>query len=146
MSWTFYNSNGEALIQNAESEATQAEMEAETAVAHFVPPDLVKNSPGVAKVWANVVGTSTAPIRESYNCTFTDTGTGDYLLTCDDTDFATAHYAVVVSGRYNTNDGNQNKFRSPQARAVDTIRVTTTDADSNLQDHLDVMVACYGDQ
>ena len=51
MAWTFFNSSGEALVQHAESEATQAEMEAESAVAHFVPPDLVKNSPGVAKAW-----------------------------------------------------------------------------------------------
>ena len=29
--WTFYNSSGEALVQHAESEATQAEMEGETA-------------------------------------------------------------------------------------------------------------------
>ena len=54
MAWTFFNSSGEALVQHAESEATQAEMEAQTAVAKFVPPDLVKHSPGVAKVFCSV--------------------------------------------------------------------------------------------
>jgi hypothetical protein len=146
MGWTFYNSSGQQLRNTGTVLATQAEMETGTALTSFVTPGRTQNHPGVAKVWANIVGTGTAAIRESYNCTFTETGTGDYLLTFDDTDFATVNYAVVVSSRYNTNDGNQNKFRSPQARAVDTIRVTTTDADSNLQDHLDVMVACYGDQ
>jgi len=76
MSWTFYNSNGEALVQHAESEATQAEMEAETAGPKFVPPDLVGNSPGVAKVLASVAGDG-ASYLSSYNLdAITDTATG----------------------------------------------------------------------
>ena len=61
MGWTFYNSNGEALVQHAESEATKAEMEAETAGAKFVPPDLVRNSPGVAKAWVRWEQTGALP-------------------------------------------------------------------------------------
>ena len=94
MPWTFYNSSGEALVQHAESEATQAEMEAETAVAHFVPPDLVKNSPGVAKGWCRI---TTAGVLESPShnvASITDTGTGDRTIVWD-TDFSTSVYTVA---------------------------------------------------
>ena len=94
MAWTFYNSNGEALIQNAESEATQAEMEAETAVAHFVPPDLVKNSPGVAKGYVRIDGAG-AIVAGDYNvASITDTGTGDRVIVWD-VDFSNSNYATV---------------------------------------------------
>ena len=64
MAWTFYNASGEALVQHAESEATKAEMVAETAIAHFVPPDLVKDSPGVAKFWVDIDHSSGAPLLD----------------------------------------------------------------------------------
>ncbi len=79
--WTFYNSNGETLVQHAESEATQTEIEGETATAKFIPPDLVKYSPGVAKAWG--VTSSGGTIESgSYNVnTYTKTGTGNYRAT-----------------------------------------------------------------
>jgi hypothetical protein len=96
MPWTFYNSNGEALVQHAESEATQAEMEAETAGAKFVPPDLVKNSPGVAKVWCQWEQTGAHGITASYNMTSVadggSAGNTDHLY---DTDFSNTNYAIV---------------------------------------------------
>jgi hypothetical protein len=125
--------------------ATQAEMEAASSTTVFDTPGRTQYHPGVVKAWANFNGTGTAAIRESHNCTLTDNGTGDYTLTFG-TDFANTDFAVVISGRYSDSVGQQNKFRCPQARAVDTIRVNTTDAGSDPQDHLDVMVACYGDQ
>ena len=104
MAWTFYNSNGEALVQHAESEATQAELEAETAVAKFVPPDLVKNSPGVAKARfhgnANVTPMEN---NESYNIAgFTDNATGDHTFEIA-TDFSNATYSVVGMGGHINN-------------------------------------------
>jgi hypothetical protein len=97
MAWTFYNSNGEALVQHAESEATQAEMEAETAGAKFVPPDLVKNSPGVAKAWCAFNGESTIAITQSYNITdLTDNGTGDYSVNIA-TDLDATNYVAVAT-------------------------------------------------
>ena len=78
MGWTFYNSNGEALVQHAESEATQAEMEAETAVAHFVPPDLMKYHPGVAIAWCQIEADGTLNTTLDYNVgSVDDTGTGN---------------------------------------------------------------------
>ena len=94
MAWTFYNASGEALVQHAESEATQAEMEAETAVAHFVPPDLVKNSPGVAKAWCQITAAG-ALSSPSYNiASVTDSGAGNRTVVLT-TSFSTAVYAVT---------------------------------------------------
>ena len=70
-------------------EATQAQVEAETAGALYVPPDLVTNSPGVAKAWCmiNAPGVLLAP---NHNITsVTDTGTGDRLM----------NYAVTFSSQ-----------------------------------------------
>ena len=92
MGWTFYNSNGEALVQHAESEATKAEMEAETAVAHFVPPDLVKNSPGVAKAWVSIDADGTLASPDYNIASITDTGTGDR-----DINFTTAMSGAVFA-------------------------------------------------
>jgi len=95
MGWTFYNSNGEALVQHAESEAVQSEMEGETAVAKFVPPDLVKNSPGVAKCWC-VITAAGAIESPSYNVASIDdnsTGNRDINFT---TDFSSNVYATAA--------------------------------------------------
>jgi hypothetical protein len=98
MAWTFYNASGESMVTHAESEATQAEMEAETAVAHFVPPDLVKNSPGVAKAWIQIPanGVITPAAANSFNvASVTDTGTGDRTIVIA-TDFDNTTYAAIA--------------------------------------------------
>jgi len=100
MPWTFYNATGESMVTHAESEATQAEMEAQTAVAHFVPPDLVKHSPGVAKAWCKFNGTSSDPITNdaAYNCdATTDVGTGDYTVNFT-TNFSSSDYVFMGWG------------------------------------------------
>ena len=84
MGWTFYNSSGEQLIYDAGSaieQATQAEAEAESNVNKYIPPDLIKNSPGVAKAWG--VTSSGGTIESgSYNVnTYTKTSTGNYRAT-----------------------------------------------------------------
>ena len=84
MSWTFYNSDGEALVQHAESEAVQSEMEAETAVAKFVPPDLVKFHPGVAKAHVRIVGSDGSNTGFKYGVDSTSrAGVGNYRGTLE---------------------------------------------------------------
>ena len=97
MGWTFYNSNGEILVQNAESEATQAEMEAETAGAKFVPPDLMVHHPGITKVWVmtNADGVIETP---DYGCSsVADTGTGNRRVNFD-TAFNGTKFGKQVTG------------------------------------------------
>ena len=105
--WTFYNASGEALVQHAESEATQAEMEAETAIAHFVPPNLMNFNPGVAKGWIRFNGTGTLAINVEHNASdVTDQGTGTYDVLWD-TDFSTTNYPWVAfcGGPLRASDG-----------------------------------------
>ena len=102
MSWTFYNASGEALVQHAESEATKAEMEAESATPKFVPPDLVRNSPGVAKVWVYWTQSGGHGVNgaASYNYTSaSDGGVGvtDHLW---DVDMSGTAYVVVGGGEW----------------------------------------------
>ena len=98
MSWTFYNSNGEALVQGA-VEATQAEMEAETAVTKFVPPDLVKHSPGVAKAWGSITSAGALETPDHGVSSVTDSSTGVRVLIWT-TAFSSGDYAIGAS-----NDG-----------------------------------------
>jgi hypothetical protein len=84
MSWTFYNATGEVMITHAESKATQAEIEGETAVAKFVPPDLVKNSPGVAKAYGSAIANGTEQAN-SYNISgVVRDSLGNYTWSFDD--------------------------------------------------------------
>jgi hypothetical protein len=78
------------------TEASKANMEAEATGALYVPPDLVKNSPGVAKAWASVIadGTIQSP---SYNMTSASkVSTGRYNFTVA-TDFSSIYIVAVAS-------------------------------------------------
>ena len=145
--WTFYNSNGEALVQHAESEATQAEMEAETAVAKFVPPDLVRHSPGVAKAWAFASGWgggSGQAIADSFNITsMSDDGPGLTTVTWAD-DFATAD--AYVNGGW-SQEGRVISQVSATSQAVGTSQLVVYVTDSAARSDADpIMIVAFGDQ
>ena len=80
----------------APAQANQTAIEAETTQDTYVPPDLIKHSPGVAKVWASWEMSGAHSLLSSYNYTSVSDGgaTGD----CDhlwDVDFANTNYALV---------------------------------------------------
>jgi len=143
MPWTFYNSNGEALVQHAESEATKAEMEAETAIAHFAPPDLVKNSPGVAKGWVSYTQTSDT-VNASYNLTgISDGGAGTSTITWA-TDFSTINHCAVAMVR---NVAATNEHISMNAApSVTATSISTAAPDGTRVDMPHYFVAVFGDQ
>ena len=103
MGWTFYNSSGQRLTAPSATipgQATQAAVEAETNEDTYIPPDLIKNSPGVAKVWISNNATGTTA-EASYNVTSTaKAGTGRYTITIA-TDFSSADYAIVATLQLN---------------------------------------------
>jgi hypothetical protein len=142
MAWTFYNSSGEALVQHAESEATQAEMEAETAVAKFVPPDLVKNSPGVAKAWLQFEQSShTTPPVISYNVTsVADGGSAGNTDITWATDFSGVEY--VICGITDSTRCINDVTRSGAAATVQVIRTTSGAG----QDSDNVSIIVFGAQ
>ena len=142
MAWTFYNSNGEALVQHAESEATQAEMEAETAGAKFVPPDLVKNSPGVAKVWCMYEQTGAHGITDSYNVTSVTDGGGagdtDILWA---TDFSTENNAFA----WFCNEGEMTMGCDDTTRAAGMTKLQTMNGSSASDQTMNSIIG-FGDQ
>jgi hypothetical protein len=140
MAWTFYNSNGEALVQHAESEATQAEMEAETAVAHFVPPDLVKHSPGVAKAWCRVGATGGLGLEHNVSASARDADPGDYSVTFD-TDFSATDYTAI--GTVFANLANAHVVEI-NAEAVGVVGVLTKAQDALA--NLSFSLVVFGDQ
>ena len=76
------------------SQANQAAIEGETNEDTYVPPDLVKNSPGVAKGYCRITAAG-ALVAGSYNVSsITDTGTGDRTINWN-TDFGNANYSCV---------------------------------------------------
>ena len=143
MPWTFYNSSGEAMVTHAESEATRAEMEAQTAVAHFVPPDLVKHSPGVAKAWCKFDGTggdgSTITNNIAYGCdATTDAGTGDYTVNFS-TVFSSTHYVFMAWG-------NALHHVDDDGPATGTYNFKSLNASHAKEDAARLFVVAFGDQ
>ena len=142
--WTFYNSNGEALVQHAESEATQAEMEAETAVVKFVPPDLVRHSPGVAKAWVKWEQTGDHSRLDSYNVSSVTDGGGagdtDHLW---DDDFASAP-TVVGMAPTSYAIGFDAGAGAPSTTGVTTVPFDTSN--QNATDRGINCIAAFGDQ
>ena len=77
------------------SQADQAAIEGETNEDTYIPPDLLKHHPGVAKVWFSAESVGTWAINTSYNLTsLTDNGSGDGTATFA-TDFSGAYYAYA---------------------------------------------------
>lgn len=74
-------------------QATQAAIEAETNEDSYLPPDLIRHSPGVAKCWADFTNST---LTVNYNVTsITDTGVGNWLVNIA-TDMSTANYACFA--------------------------------------------------
>jgi hypothetical protein len=83
---------------SAPTEASQANMEDEDTGTLYVPPDLLKHSPGVAKIWCNWEMTGAHARVVSYNYTsVTDNGLGitDHVIA---TDFSSGNYVLAFGG------------------------------------------------
>lgn len=85
-------------------QAVQSEIEGESNVDKYIPPDLLNFAPMVSKGWAKFDGTVCGTTLDiSYNVTGTcDTGTGRYTVTWA-TDFSSTNHAdTVSSGNFHT--------------------------------------------
>ena len=124
------------------SQAAQAAIEAETNEDTYAPPDLIKHSPGVAKVWVKWEQTGAHGILASYNMTsVTDggaVGDTDHLWA---TDFSSTEYVLVGATQATGIMG----FRATSLveGGVTTVNYTTDAAsfDTNA-----AMIALFGDQ
>ena len=142
MGWTFYNSSGEALIEDgAAVAATQAEMETATATgdAAFVTPGRTQFHPGVSKAWGLADNNGTFVARASYNDTQTDAAVGKVLHTFG-TAFSSIYYAFAGAT-------NGTQFVTTALQAVDTCRVDCKNTTDQAAADTD-WIACifFGDQ
>lgn len=78
------------------SEATKTQMENETAGTIYVPPDLMRNSPGVSVAWAKVAADGSDTYLQYNVSSLANPSTGTYTITFDD-DMSDNGYAVALS-------------------------------------------------
>jgi len=138
--WEFSNDGSTFTnISAAISQAVQADIEAETNEDTYIPPDLVKHSPGAAKAWCSILAAGTLE-SPSYNVTsVTDTGTGDRTIVWA-TDFSGAVYVMAASVMQDTE-----VFPHFDSLAVGSVRHAITNSSSTLVD-IATAVAAFGDQ
>ena len=124
------------------TQATQAALEAETNEDTYVPPDLVKNSPGVSKGWVQFDISSN--VQSSHNVTdVTDTAAADWTVNWA-TDFSSADFTVITDI-----EAGLNRDVNSGAGAAGTTQVTTfvsTDGSASETTINWVYAVAYGDQ
>jgi hypothetical protein len=125
------------------TQAVQSDIEAETNQDTYVPPDLIKHSPGVAKVWCQFEQDSAHGIIASYNMTSMTDGGGvgdsDALWA---TDFSgNAVYTIVTSSMGSTTYLSPN----PATLVAGGCSLLTFKHDGVAQD-VNGGFACFGDQ
>jgi len=135
------------------TEASEANMESEATGTIYVPPDMVRHSPGVAKCWINIHGTDTFAEEQSYNVADrTDEGTGTYEVTVAD-DFVGANNNCIVCGGHDgvTSDPRFNVGVTGANLTTGTFRIIGmledgTTGISAVADGTDIMAAVFGAQ
>ena len=138
--WFTDDAGTDVQLGGSISQATQAAIEAETNENTYLPPDLLKHSPGVAKfhVEFNASGTIQGT---AYNITsIDDDGTGDFGVNIA-TDFSSANW--TSAGMCETGFTRICNFDS---KTAGTIEMRITDNNGTASDPTTTNVAGYGDQ
>jgi hypothetical protein len=131
-----------AAAAGGPAQATQAAVEAETNEDTYIPPDLIKNSPGVAKAWCGV--DSDGSELSSYNISATSTSaTGKYTVTLD-TDMSNTAYVVVVVP-FEGHDTSNPRDSKCQALATGSYGIRTFTEGTSLV-NVATLSAAFGDQ
>lgn len=127
------------------TQAVQSAIEAETNENTYLPPDLVKHSPGVAKAWLSTSGGGSPTIQSSYNiASIVDTGVGILTVTID-VDFSSADFSVVPSVLNSVDaDG---MFVKIDAKTVGSVVINALDESGALADpDNSYFMVAFGDQ
>ncbi len=132
-----------AALETSVSQATQSAIEAETNEDTYVPPDLIKHSPGVAKVWVKWEQTGAHSILASFNMTSVTDGSAvgdtDHLWNVD---FSGIEYAFVFGGEQNRMTGITSGTNAAGGVTTETsVNDTNTAVDSNSPS-----MSVFGDQ
>jgi hypothetical protein len=131
-----------AAAAGGPSQANQTAIEAETNQDTYVPPDLMKHHPGIAKVWAKFEQSGTHSISAEYGMdAISDGGAAGYTDFTFDTNFSGTAYAVTGSAEaayiFLVESGSQ---------AAGAITIRFADVDGTYSDVSHGSVAMFGDQ
>tara|TARA_R100001143_G_C3321739_1_gene115137 strand:+ start:72 stop:500 length:429 start_codon:yes stop_codon:yes gene_type:complete len=142
MPWTFYNASGQQLRSTGTVLATQAEMEAGTALTSFVTPGRTQNHPGVAKAYCKITNAAGAPATGSYNvASGALNGTGDYTMTYT-TSFSSVNYTAIAVCA-----GGDTRVATVTNLATGTCDVFTFNANADESKEVsDAFFVAFGDQ
>ncbi len=124
------------------SQANQSAIEGETNEDTYIPPDLVRHSPGVTKFYAKFNYSGTVQ-GTAYNTTsIADNGTGDLTVTIAD-DFSSANWVAgyTTETAYTRSTNIENG-----GQAAGTLRIRTTDNNGTASDGNYAHVFGLGDQ
>ena len=124
------------------SQANQSAIEGETNEDTYIPPDLVRHSPGVTKFYAKFNYSGTVQ-GTAYNTTsIADNGTGDLTVTFAD-DFSSANWVAgyTTETAYTRSTNIENG-----GQAAGTLRIRTTDNNGTASDGNYAHVFGLGDQ
>lgn len=130
--------------------ASQAEMEAASAVNRIVTPGRLHFHPGVAKCWAMATVSGGVPtLQNSYNvASITDTELGRLTVTIA-TDFSSANWCCVVSTQKADTNADGGSVRNPNIRSggqlAGSILIECGDSDYDPKDPAAWHMAGYGD-
>ena len=126
--------NAWAAPSGGPSQANQAAIEAETNQDTYIPPDLIKHSPGVAKAWSKFYWNSGTPTQTSgYNISsYTDNATGD--CTINFTNSLSGNGCTVGPG-FSTQGGGAslNNFGSSGFMRVESVNTSGSNVDQTAQ-------------
>ena len=140
----YFKKDGTAVVEptSGPSQATQAAIEAETNEDTYLPPDLIKHSPGVPKGW--VTADTIGSFSGSYNVSsITDVGTGIIRVNWT-VAFSDANYTVVATAR---NDAARicTVDQSPGPTTT-TVQIDIYGTSGSKIDPNNTFVAAFGDQ
>jgi len=141
----YQKASGAAVVSDAPSAATQAEMEAASSTSVYVTPGREHYHPGVAKATClfNGTGTPAHVVRHNFDASITDNGLGDYTLSIT-TDFSSANF--ITAGSLSDTAGTRGAI-TVQARTAGTLRIWTHDATSSTANDFDgISIVLFGDQ
>ena len=122
------------------SQATQSAIEAETNEDTYVPPDLMKHHPGVAKVWCQIQGNNTLRSPDYNVASVTSTGTGNRTIVYT-VDFSTSVYSVVGAMNQGDSTGDHETW---DTFAVGSVRNLVRNASGLVAQ--ETGMAAFGDQ
>jgi hypothetical protein len=128
-------------------QASKCELECESDIDKYAPPDLIKHSPGVAKFWVKWEQGGGHSSAVSYNSdSVTDggaVGDTDHVIT---TDFSGTNYVIASGSDDNGSTGFSTNWTGGTMAAGTLTTITRQNSNGNAVDIDHVNIILYGDQ